>query len=86
MIRIRCADAKGSLIPLPANAAFIEICDDQGKVAAVVSYDPVDQSISVFDGDSEKAKRYTTYFNVDFVDKKYNITDVYKQQVEQPSK
>ena len=86
MIRIRCADAKGSLIPLPANASFIELCDEQGKIAAVVSYNPLDQSVSIFDGDSDKAKRYTTYFNVDFINKKYNITDVYKQQIEQPTK
>ena len=83
MIQIRCADPKGTLIPLPANAAFVELTDDKGNIAAVISYDPVEQSISVFDGDSPKARRYEQFYNVKFIDKKYNVTDIYKKQTEE---
>lgn len=79
MIRIRCADKKGSIMPLPKDAAFIELCDEEGNIAAVISYDHLTKSINLFDTDSSKAERYKKFFNVNFINKKYNISDIYHQ-------
>ena len=79
MIRIRCADKKGTIMPLPKDAAFIELCDEEGNIAAVVSYDALTKSINLFDADSSKAERYKKFFNVNFIDKKYNVSDIYQQ-------
>lgn len=83
MIRIRCADSKGTIIDLPKNAAFIELCDEDGKIAAVVSYNHLDKSVNVFDGDSDKANRYRNFFKTEFISKKHNITNLYKKDTQQ---
>lgn len=77
MIRVRCANKQGSIVPLPKDAAFIELCDDQGNIAAVVSYDPLTKSVNIFDNNSDKANRYKQLFNVDFITKGYNITNAF---------
>ena len=75
MIRVRCANKQGSIVPLPKDAAFIELCDDQGNIAAVVSYDPLTKSVNLFDSNSDKANRYKQLFNVDFITKRYNVSN-----------
>ena len=78
MIRIRCANKDKSIIELPKDAMFVELCDEDGKIAVVVAYDKLTKSINLFDANSFKAKNYSKFFNVKFVDKQYNATNLYK--------
>lgn len=85
MIQVRCANKQGSIVPLPKDAAFIELCDEEGKIAAVITYDPLTKGINIFDGDSPKAERYQKFFKVDFIKKKFDISDTYRS-ITNPSK
>lgn len=75
MIRIRkiSKNPNNQVITLPSDAAFIEVCDDEGKIACVLSFDALNQTFNIFDGNSEKANRYKKFFNVNFIHKSINL-------------
>ncbi len=75
MIRIRTLskDPNKHLIKLPSDAVFVEICDSDGKIACIVSFDELNNKYTIFDGDSDKAKRYQEIFNAEFISKHYDL-------------
>ena len=69
MINLRSADFNKPLITLPSDIAFIEVCDEEGNIACVISYDPITKSYNIFDSNSPKADRYKKLFKSKFIDK-----------------
>ena len=67
------------------NFVKCSFVDYPGKIAAVITYDPLTKGINIFDGDSPKAERYQKFFKVDFIKKKFDISDTY-QSITNPSK
>lgn len=61
MIRVRLAS--GELVNLPPDAAFVELCSEDGKVAAVLAV-PRDGSVVHITPGSEEAGRYKTAYGV----------------------
>lgn len=65
-----------SIYPLPKDVAFIELINPDGEIACVLHIDPNSEShYSLFDGNSEKGKRYAHFFNVKFVEKGINLKE-----------
>ena len=75
MICLRKTDK--SVFPLPKDVAFIELINPDGEIACVLQLDPTSENhFTIFDGDSEKGKRYSHFFKVKFVSKSVNLNQV----------
>lgn len=81
MIRIRSINKNKDIINLPKDAAFVEICDEEGNIACVISYDKISGAINIFDGASPQAERYKLFFNTTFIERSHNIDDLTKNSL-----
>lgn len=64
MIQLRTAS--GEIVPLPANAMFVEVCDTEGGIAAVLYHDTADGMIAIRAG-TPHAARYSRRYGGRFV-------------------
>lgn len=71
MIRIRKRDK--STITLPNDAIFVEFVNDFGEVIQVFSENPFMHSFSSFGYPSEKADKYSKFFDVKFVKDNFEL-------------
>lgn len=76
MIRVRTLDKANSIIELPKNAAFVEVCDNEGNIACVIHYDKTIGNFNIFDYNSDQGKKYELLFKTKFIEKKYKIGDL----------
>ena len=61
MIRLRHRDGQSE--QLPDSCAMVEICDDEGRVAAVV-HRRLDGSVVVYEKGDEELERYCDSLNI----------------------
>lgn len=71
MIRIRKKDK--STITLPNDAIFVEFVNDFGEVIQVFSENPIIHSFSSFGYPSERADKYSKFFDVKFVKDNFEL-------------
>lgn len=62
MLRLR--DKNGKTWELPKSVTFIEVCDDAGRLAAVV-HRIADNKITVYSPDDENFTRYVATYHVE---------------------
>lgn len=71
MIRIRKKDK--STITLPKDAIFVEFVNDFGEVIQVFSENSLLHTFSSFGYPSEKADKYSKFFDVNFVKDQFEL-------------
>ena len=77
MIRLRTNT--GEHLDLADSTSFVEICDQEGKVA-LVFYSPEDCAISEIVPNSHEANLYSKRFDVEFVGKIHDLKDRYEDE------
>lgn len=65
---LRLRRPNGEVVPIPADVMFVEVCDQNGGVAALFIQDPSTSKITRVGKGDEEAARYSVIYGVDFVD------------------
>lgn len=77
-MRVILRSANKQAKEIPFQTAFVELCNDEGDIMSVISYDKVSGTMDLFDfRDKASAKKYEDFFGVKFI-KDLRVVDLDK--------